>query len=124
MWQGFFKGVLLSFLILLLSCTPREQGVATGAVAGGAAGALVGQGFKKPGTGAAIGAGAGAVVGGLAGDYEQGSFEEQKAIQRQIIKHQEEEIKRQRREIEDLKRQQYYNEKLHKYLLEHQKEEE
>lgn len=110
--------ILLSFCCV--SCggnkiTPREEGaLVTGAV-GAAAGAVVGSQFGETGAGAAIGAGSGAVAGAIAGDGRERSYEEQVEVQKEIIRKQEALIKRQSEEIQDLRRQMYYNDGLKRY---------
>jgi uncharacterized protein YcfJ len=108
----------VSLLSVLIGCaqalTPREQGALGGGALGAGAGAMVGKQLGNTGTGAAIGAGAGALTGIAVGEAQQRSLsrEEQKRQQREAIYRQELEIKRQRQEVEDLRRQQYYNELL------------
>lgn len=92
----------------------RETGAVTGAVLGAGAGAVVGHEVGHTGAGAAIGAGSGAIVGGLVGNAqdldEAHSKEQDKTLERQ-----EKELTRQQNEIEDLRRQEYWDREYRKF---------
>jgi uncharacterized protein YcfJ len=97
-------------LIVALFCVPLIAGCAsgglskreTGALGGGAlgagAGALIGRATGHTAGGAAIGGALGALTGAVVGDQIQAGDNRSEA--------QDEELRRQRREIEELKRQQ------------------
>lgn len=100
-------------LIVALFCVPLVAGCAsggltkreTGALGGGAlgagAGALIGHATGHTAGGAAIGGALGALTGAVVGDQIQAGDNRSTA--------QDEELRRQRQEIEDLKRQQNRN---------------
>lgn len=94
-----------------------EQGAVAGGLVGAGTGAVVGEQLGSAGAGAAIGAGTGAVVGGAVGQSKLDA-EERFQAQRETIARQRATIERQNREIQDLKRQQYYNERLRRYEVE------
>ena len=98
--------------MLLASCTADGQGInstAKGAVAGTAlgagTGAIIGSATGKAGYGTAIGAGIGALGGALVGYGVGGEDSKRQALQEEQML-QQQEIERQRREIEELKRRQ------------------
>ncbi|MGH7797618.1 MAG: glycine zipper domain-containing protein [Candidatus Binatia bacterium] len=102
------------FTVLLLSSatgcaggslTTREKGAGIGALGGAAVGGIIGAAVGHPGAGAAIGGGLGLGTGALVGDQLQGQEIKQADQQRQINTNQAE-LERQRRELEQLKRQQ------------------
>lgn len=68
----------LFFLITVVSiatgCTTVQKGTATGAVAGGALGAIIGHQSGKTAEGAAIGAAGGAIAGALIGEQMDKKF--------------------------------------------------
>ena len=92
----------------------RESGALGGAALGAGLGAIVGHAVGRTGEGIAIGAGAGALSGAAIGNA-QDSNEDQMHTQEEVLERQEEEIRRQRREVEDLKRQQYHNDRFKRY---------
>jgi hypothetical protein len=85
--------------------TTREKGAGIGALGGAAAGGIIGAAVGHPGAGAAIGGVLGLGTGALVGDQLQGQEVKQSDQQRQINTNQAE-LDRQRRELEQLKRQQ------------------
>jgi Glycine zipper len=98
--------------LLLVGCaggplTTREKGAGIGALGGAAAGGLIGAAVGRPGTGAAIGGGLGLGAGALVGDQLQGQENENYRQDQQIQKNQQE-IERQRYELNRLKRQNEY----------------
>lgn len=109
------------FLILISGCvekplTGREKGVVGGAVAGAGAGAGVGA-VVDGGAGVAVGAVAGGVVGAVTGGLIGESidnYDETVAVQGEVLDVQEQEKLRQEKEIEDIRRQEYFNEQLRK----------
>ena len=103
---------LLAALILSssLGCagggfTTREKGAGIGALGGAAAGGIIGAGVGHPGARAADGGVLAVGKGGLVGDQLQGHEIKQTDQQKQIDANQAE-LDRQRRELEQLKRQQ------------------
>jgi uncharacterized protein YcfJ len=92
----------------------REQGALIGAGVGAGTGSVVGGRLGNAGAGAAIGAGTGAVVGGIVGDSLD-SNEDRHQIQEEILQRQRDEMARQKRELEDIKRQQYHNDSFRRY---------
>jgi phage tail tape-measure protein len=108
------KALIASCLVLSLSSsvgcaagslTTREKGAGIGALGGAAAGGIIGAAVGHPGAGAAIGGVLGLGTGALVGDQLQGQELKQTDQQRQIDANQAE-LERQRRELEQLKRQQ------------------
>ncbi|HKY07335.1 MAG TPA: glycine zipper domain-containing protein [Candidatus Binatia bacterium] len=87
------------------SLTTREKGAGIGALGGAAAGGIIGAAVGHPGAGAAIGGVLGLGTGALVGDQLQGQEIRQSDQQKQINSNQAE-LERQRRELEQLKRQQ------------------
>lgn len=87
--------------------TTREKGAGIGALGGAAAGGLIGAAVRRPGTGAAIGAALGLGAGALVGDQllgrENAAYEQDRQINQN-----EQEVLRQRREIEELRRRPEY----------------
>jgi len=112
---------LLSFTFLattttmILGCAPRDSYTTTGAVAGAAvgagAGAAIGSASGNTGTGAIVGTAVGALSGAAIGDVRDDAENATKQ-QDAFMKRQEEERKKQDRELQDLKRQKYYDEYL------------
>ena len=94
-------------LAALLACsdplTTREKGAVIGTVGGAAAGGIIGGAVGHPGTGAAIGGAVGLGSGALIGDRLQSLEKKQTDLDRQIQEN-ENELERQRREIEALKK--------------------
>jgi outer membrane lipoprotein SlyB len=86
------------------SLTTREKGAGIGALGGAAAGGIIGAAVGHPGAGAAIGGVLGLGTGALVGDQLQGQDVKQSDQQNQINANQAE-LERQRRELEQLKRQ-------------------
>lgn len=87
--------------------TSREKGAGIGALGGASVGGLIGTAVKKPLAGAMIGAVLGAGAGGLIGDQLQGR-ENQGYEQDQHLYQNDQEILRQRRELEQLRRRPEY----------------
>jgi phage tail tape-measure protein len=93
--------------VLLAGCaggalTTREKGAGIGALGGAAAGGIIGSAVRHPGAGAAIGAALGLGAGALVGDQLQGRENAGYEQDRQINQNQQE-IERQRRELEELR---------------------
>jgi phage tail tape-measure protein len=89
------------------SLTTREKGAGIGALGGAAVGGLIGSAVRHPGAGAAIGGALGLGAGALIGDQLQGR-ENQASEQDRYIYQNEQEILRQRRELEELRRRPEY----------------
>jgi outer membrane lipoprotein SlyB len=87
--------------------TTREKGAGIGALGGAAAGGLIGAAVRRPGLGAAIGGGLGLGAGALIGDQLQGR-ENQAYEQDQAISRNQQEIERQRRELDNIRRAREY----------------
>ena len=87
--------------------TTREKGAGIGALGGAAVGGLMGSAVRHPAAGAAIGAGLGLGAGALIGDQIQGR-ENQAYEQDRHIYQNEQEVLRQRRELEALRRRPEY----------------
>jgi len=85
------------------SLTTREKGAGIGALGGAAVGGLIGSAVRHPALGAAIGGGLGLGAGALIGDQLQGR-ENQAWEQDQQIYRNQQDITRQRQELEDLRR--------------------
>jgi outer membrane lipoprotein SlyB len=105
--QGFITGAAVIGL-LTAGCaggalTTREKGAGIGALGGAAAGGIIGSAVRHPGAGAAIGAALGLGAGALIGDQLQGR-ENQAAVQDQQIQRNDQELARQREELDTLKR--------------------
>jgi Glycine zipper len=103
-------GLLIVAALLLTSCaggplSTREKGAGIGALGGAAAGGLIGAAVGHPGAGAAIGGGLGLGAGALIGDQFQG-HENTNYRQQQQIQSNQNQINRNRRDIERLKAQQ------------------
>jgi phage tail tape-measure protein len=86
--------------------TTREKGAGIGALGGAAAGGIIGSAVRHPGAGAAIGAALGLGAGALVGDQLQGR-ENVASEQDRRINENEQEILRQRRELEEMRRREY-----------------
>lgn len=104
--------VLLTGTLLLTGCaggplTTREKGAGIGALGGAAAGGIIGSAVRHPGAGAAIGGLLGLGAGALIGDQLQGRDNAASDQDRQINQN-EQELLRQRRELEELKRRPEY----------------
>jgi len=84
--------------------TAREKGAGIGALGGAAVGGIVGSAVGHPGAGAAIGGGLGLGAGALIGDQIQGQ-DNRNYEQDQQIRQNQDELDRQRREVERLRRQ-------------------
>jgi tetratricopeptide (TPR) repeat protein len=95
--------------LALTGCTKPKQTTAVGSVAGGAIGAglgaIVGNQTGNAGSGVAIGAVAGAATGALIGNALQAQ-QEKGDSQRETLQRQEQSIRAQRSEIEELRRMQ------------------
>ena len=83
--------------------TTREKGAGIGALGGAAAGGLIGSAVRHPALGAAIGGGLGLGAGALIGDQLQGR-ENQAAEQDQQIYRNQQELQRQRNDLDDIRR--------------------
>lgn len=83
----------------------REKGAGAGAVIGAGAGAIIGNQSGDAGEGALIGAALGGLTGAILGDQQQAGSERRSALEQRQYE-QEEELRRQREEIEQLKREQ------------------
>jgi phage tail tape-measure protein len=110
--RGLIAGVALISL-LAAGCaggtlTTREKSAGIGALGGAAAGGIIGSAVRHPAAGAAIGAALGLGAGALIGDQLQGR-ENQATVQDQQIQQNDQELARQREELEALKRRgEYY----------------
>ena len=89
------------------SLTTREKGAGIGALGGAAAGGIIGSAVRHPGAGAAIGGLLGLGAGALIGDQLQGRDNAAVDQDRQINQNQQE-ILRQQRELEELRRRPEY----------------
>ena len=89
------------------SITTREKGLGIGALGGASVGGLIGSAVHHPLAGALIGGALGAGAGGLIGDQLQGR-ENQAADQDQQIYQNNQELLRQRQDIEQLRRRPEY----------------
>jgi phage tail tape-measure protein len=85
------------------SLTTREKGAGIGALGGAAMGGLIGSAVRHPALGAAIGGGLGLGAGALIGDQLQGR-ENQAWEQDQQIYRNQQDLSRQRYELEELRR--------------------
>jgi outer membrane lipoprotein SlyB len=83
----------------------REKGAGIGALGGAAAGGIIGAAVGHPAAGAAIGGGLGLGAGALIGDQLQGQENRQQEQDQQIRSNQNE-LDRQRQELERLRRRQ------------------
>jgi phage tail tape-measure protein len=100
----------LSVLVSLGCSTPlstREKGAGIGALGGAAAGGIIGAATGHAGAGAAIGGLLGLGAGALVGDQLQGQEQKQTEQQRQIDQNQDE-LERQRKDLDKMKRQNEY----------------
>ncbi len=110
-----FSGAVVGlglFATLVAGCaggalTTREKGAGIGALGGAAAGGIIGSAVRHPGAGAAIGGLLGLGAGALIGDQLQGRDNAASEQDRQINQNQQE-ISRQQRELEELKRRPEY----------------
>lgn len=93
----------------------REAGAITGGVIGAGSGAIVGSSVGNTGGGIAIGAAAGAVAGAVVGDADDSKQEAYLKQRREVLILQDGDIARQKREIEDLRRQQLHDDSLRRY---------
>ncbi|HEY7164525.1 MAG TPA: glycine zipper domain-containing protein [Candidatus Binatia bacterium] len=105
--QGLLAGAALVAL-LTAGCaggpiTTREAGAGIGALGGAAAGGLIGSAVHHPALGAALGGGLGLGAGALIGDQLQGQ-KNQNTQQDQAIYQNQQELNRQRQELDDLRR--------------------
>ena len=87
--------------------TSREKGAGIGALGGASVGGLIGSAVHHPAAGAAIGAALGLGAGALIGDQLQGRENQSYEQDRQIYQN-EQEILRQRRDLETLRRRPEY----------------
>ena len=107
----FVAGMALTAL-LLAGCaggplTTREKGAGIGALGGAAMGGIIGSAVHHPAAGAAIGTAFGLGAGALVGDQLQGRDNAAYDQQNQINSNQQE-IERQRRELDNLRNQPEY----------------
>jgi len=110
MVRGFSTLLGIIFLSSALGCaggslSTREKGAGIGALGGAAVGGIIGAAVGSPGAGAAIGGALGLGTGALVGDQLQGQ-EIKQADQQQQLETNQAELERQRRELEQLKKQQ------------------
>jgi uncharacterized protein YcfJ len=115
----FLKTGLFFYLVITTGCenyspTKRDVGAAGGAALGAGLGAIVGSEVGNTGSGLAIGAAAGALVGGVVG-HTQDQQDMQTSEHSEILQRQQQEIDRQQKEIEDLRRQQYHDDRVKGY---------
>jgi Glycine zipper len=90
------------------SLTTREKAAGVGALGGAAAGGLIGSAVRHPGTGAVLGAALGLGAGALVGDQLQGRDHKAAEQDAQIGRNQQE-LARQRAELEEIRRRgEYY----------------
>ena len=89
------------------SLTTREKGAGIGALGGASVGGLIGSAVRHPAMGAAIGGALGLGAGALIGDQLQGRENQSYEQDRQIYQN-EQEILRQQRDIETLRRRPEY----------------
>ena len=105
-----FLGIVVSAAMiatLIAGCaggnlTSREKGAGIGALGGASVGGLIGSAVHHPAIGAAIGGALGLGAGALIGDQLQGRENQSYEQDRQIYQN-EQEILRQRRDIESLR---------------------
>lgn len=112
-----FLTVLLPSALFMSGCSSMgktEQGALIGAGVGAGAGSVVGNQLGSSGAGAAIGAGTGAVVGAVVGKSLD-SDEDRQQIQEEILQRQKAEMERQKRELDDIRRQQYHNDSFRRF---------
>lgn len=109
--------LIILFMFFIIGCsasTPEEQGALGGAVIGAGAGAVVGHGAGSTAGGVAVGALAGSIAGSIvASEVEPDvrlSPEQEKRLEIQRR-----EIARQQKELENLKRQEYHDQRFKKY---------
>ncbi|HTN73544.1 MAG TPA: glycine zipper domain-containing protein [Methylomirabilota bacterium] len=105
--SGFVIGTAL-ISVVVAGCaggalTTREKGAGIGALGGATVGGLIGSAVHHPAIGAAIGTGLGLGAGALIGDQLQGR-ENQAAEQDEQIYQNQQELQRQRDELNALKR--------------------
>lgn len=103
---------------ILSACTYPSSSTGAGALTGGAVGAgtgaIVGAATGKVGPAIAIGAGVGAIGGALVGNSMDAQEAERKRLEEEQYR-QSIEIERQNREIEEIRRQQRYDDAYQKY---------
>ena len=106
--------IYISLSLALISCASnsnRDIGAVSGAVIGGGIGAASGNALGGKVGGLAIGAATGGLIGGLIG-REQDVANIDSEGQEQTIQKQQKVFDRQKKEIEDIKRQRYYDQRL------------
>lgn len=106
--------VLCAATLAVMGCSSNptpESGAVVGGVSGGAVGAIVGHDLGNTGAGTVIGAATGAGVGAVVGSQNN---DKQQIIEKQqdIIANQQKEIRRQGNDLTQIKRQQYWDERL------------
>jgi phage tail tape-measure protein len=109
---GLKFGTVALVATLLAGCaggglTTREKGAGIGALGGAAMGGAIGSAVHHPGIGAAIGTAFGLGAGALVGDQLQGRDNAAYEQDQQINANQQE-LERQRREIDELRRRPEY----------------
>ena len=113
------KIIQLSLVVTVFAaCTAPGKKTAYGALGGAAAGAgtgaIVGAATGHAGPGIAIGAGIGALGGALIGNHMEAEEAKRKELEERQYQ-QELEIQRQNRELEEIRRQQRYDDLYQKY---------
>lgn len=106
--ERFLRSLGIIALVLIVGCSQplstREKSTGVGTLLGGATGAIIGAAVGSPAAGAAIGAAVGAGGGALVGDQLQ-KRDTEIAEQEGQIQRQQQEIARNRKLLEELKRQ-------------------
>lgn len=108
---------VITTLCFATACSDRPTpgtGAVVGGISGAGVGAIVGSEFGSPGAGAAIGAATGAGVGAVVGSQ---SPDKQEVIEYQedYIANQQKEIYRQGKELDQIKRQRYWDQRLQQH---------
>ena len=114
------SGVILLIFLAFTGCdrrTYRGEGAAIGGVVGAGTGAAVGSQSGNAGTGAIIGGASGAVVGGAVGSTV--NKETSTAEEDAMAEYQKKQIERQKRELDDIRRQKLYDDKYRRYESQH-----
>jgi uncharacterized protein YcfJ len=113
--------LIVVLFCLPMACAPSSYpssaaAMGTGAGLGAGLGALVGSRAGSTAGGAAVGAGTGAVIGGAVSDRSSERRLQHEA-NAEVMRRQQVELERQRREYDLLKRQQYYDHNLRQYAV-------
>ena len=109
-----FLRVLYCLSFVIASCSEsinRDISTGAGAVVGGGVGAAIGDQLGNSVVGIAVGAITGGLIGGVVGHEADVSKLNVKGQEETILK-QEKELLRQRRDIEDIQRQQYHDKRF------------